>query len=160
MLATCAQLRARKRTMGCLGTLLLLCLPSLLQVASSSEDHISLSVHALNVLTGLPATGLTVCLSQVLAPSSQLPDHNQTWMDLMTSNTSTDGRMDKSELASLRLEPGTYRLRFATGAYWLQQGRTSLYPYADVVFMVTAADLKLHIPLLLSPYSYITYRGN
>ncbi|XP_063169214.1 5-hydroxyisourate hydrolase-like isoform X2 [Candoia aspera] len=127
MLATCAQLRARKRTMGCLGTLLLLCLPSLLQV---------------------------------LAPSSQLPDHNQTWMDLMTSNTSTDGRMDKSELASLRLEPGTYRLRFATGAYWLQQGRTSLYPYADVVFMVTAADLKLHIPLLLSPYSYITYRGN
>ncbi|KAM6430782.1 cadherin-1-like isoform 1-T1 [Liasis olivaceus] len=127
---------------------------AVIQVAGSSEDHhTSLSVHALNVLTGLPATGLAVCLSQ-------LGDPSQTWMELMTSMTSTDGRMDKTEMASLQLKAGTYKLRFATGEYWQQQGLTSFYPYVEVVFTIAAAERKLHIPLLLSPYSYITYRGN
>ncbi|XP_025032908.1 blastomere cadherin-like, partial [Python bivittatus] len=127
---------------------------AVIQVAGSSEDHhTSLSVHALNVLTGLPATGLAVCLSQ-------LGDPSQTWMELMTSTTSTDGRMDKTELASMQLKPGTYKLHFATGEYWQQQGLTSFYPYVEVVFTIPAAERKLHIPLLLSPYSYVTYRGN
>lgn len=212
-------------------------LSALIQVASPSEGHhTSLSVHALNVFTGLPATGLAVHLSQLRAP-------NQAWMELMTrwgdggvpaslgqlgapqphplssdcSATSTDGRMDRSELASLQLESGTYKLRFATGEYWQQQGLTSFYPYVEVsfrfsctrasdlgrpvvlgpptgqrlwglglwapaagkvplpsprgpatlplcllqvVFTLTAAERKVHIPLLLSPYSYVTYRGS
>uniref|UniRef100_A0A8C6XSJ0 5-hydroxyisourate hydrolase n=1 Tax=Naja naja TaxID=35670 RepID=A0A8C6XSJ0_NAJNA len=125
-----------------------------IQVASSSEGHHTyLSVHALNVLTGLPATGLAVHLSQ-------LRDPNQAWMELMTSATSTDGRMDKSQLASLQLESGTYKLRFATGEYWQQQGLSSFYPYVEVVFTITKAERKVHVPLLLSPYSYVTYRGS
>ncbi|XP_032086338.1 cadherin-1-like isoform X2 [Thamnophis elegans] len=127
---------------------------AVIQVASPSEGHhTSLSVHALNVLTGLPATGLAVHLSRLPAP-------NQAWMELMTSATSTDGRMDRSQLASLPLESGTYKLRFATGEYWQQQGLTSFYPYVEVVFTLTGAEEKVHIPLLLSPYSYVTYRGN
>ncbi|XP_070808984.1 cadherin-1-like [Pituophis catenifer annectens] len=127
---------------------------AVIQVASPSEGHhTSLSVHALNVFTGLPATGLAVHLSQLRAP-------DQAWMELMTSATSTDGRMDRSELASLQLESGTYKLRFATGEYWQQQGLTSFYPYVEVVFTLTAAERKVHIPLLLSPYSYVTYRGS
>ncbi|KAG8144252.1 hypothetical protein E2320_001341 [Naja naja] len=127
---------------------------AVIQVASSSEGHHTyLSVHALNVLTGLPATGLAVHLSQ-------LRDPNQAWMELMTSATSTDGRMDKSQLASLQLESGTYKLRFATGEYWQQQGLSSFYPYVEVVFTITKAERKVHVPLLLSPYSYVTYRGS
>ncbi|ETE69146.1 Cadherin-1, partial [Ophiophagus hannah] len=127
---------------------------TVIQVASSSEGHHTfLSVHALNVLTGLPATGLAVHLSQ-------LRDPNQAWMELMTSATSTDGRMDKSQLASLQLESGTYKLRFATGEYWQQQGLSSFYPYVEVVFTITRAERKVHVPLLLSPYSYVTYRGS
>ncbi|XP_039186952.1 cadherin-1-like isoform X2 [Crotalus tigris] len=127
---------------------------AVIQVASSSEGHhTSLSVHALNVFTGLPATGLAVHLSQLEAP-------NEAWMELMTSTTSMDGRMDKSKLASLQLETGTYKLRFATGEYWQQQGLTSFYPYVEVVFTITEAERKVHIPLLLSPYSYVTYRGS
>ncbi|XP_013907296.1 PREDICTED: 5-hydroxyisourate hydrolase-like, partial [Thamnophis sirtalis] len=125
-----------------------------IQVASPSEGHhTSLSVHALNVLTGLPATGLAVHLSRLPAP-------NQAWMELMTSATSTDGCMDRSKLASLPLENGTYKLHFATTEYWQQQGLTSFYPYVEVVFTLTGAEEKVHIPLLLSPYSYVTYRGN
>ncbi|XP_058011239.1 cadherin-1-like isoform X3 [Ahaetulla prasina] len=127
---------------------------AVIQVASPSEGHHTLlSVHALNVLTGLPATGLAVHLSHLRAP-------NQAWMERMTSATSTDGRMDTSELASLQLESGTYKLRFATGEYWQQQGLTSFYPYVEVVFTLTGAEQKVHIPLLLSPYSYVTYRGS
>ncbi|XP_026575635.1 cadherin-1-like [Pseudonaja textilis] len=127
---------------------------AVIQVANSSEGHhTSLSVHALNVLTGLPATGLGVHLSQ-------LRDSNQAWMELMTSATSTDGRMDRSPLASLQLESGTYKLRFATGEYWQQQGLSSFYPYVEVVFTITKAERKVHVPLLLSPYSYATYRGS
>ncbi|XP_070617838.1 cadherin-1-like [Erythrolamprus reginae] len=127
---------------------------AVIQVSSPSEGpHASLSVHALNLLTGLPATGLAVYLSQ-------LRDPDQAWMELMASATSTDGRMDRSELASLPLESGTYKLHFATGEYWLQQGLVSFYPYVEVVFTITAAERKVHIPLLLSPYSYSTYRGS
>ncbi|XP_032086333.1 cadherin-1-like [Thamnophis elegans] len=127
---------------------------AVIQVASPSEGHhTSLSVHALNVLTGLPATGLAFHLSRLPAP-------NQAWMELMTSATSTDGCMDRSKLASLPLESGTYKLHFATGEYWQQQGLTSFYPYVEVVFTLTGAEEKVHIPLLLSPYSYVTYWGN
>uniref|UniRef100_A0A8C5ST64 5-hydroxyisourate hydrolase n=1 Tax=Laticauda laticaudata TaxID=8630 RepID=A0A8C5ST64_LATLA len=127
--------------------------PSNVASRKGGGHRASLSVHALNVLTGLPATGLAVHLSQ-------LRGSNQAWMELMTSATSTDGRADKSQLASLQLESGTYKLRFATGEYWQQQGLSSFFPYVEVVFTITRAERKVHVPLLLSPYSYTTYRGS
>ncbi|XP_042336621.1 5-hydroxyisourate hydrolase-like isoform X2 [Sceloporus undulatus] len=121
--------------------------------AGDREPNASLTVHALNVLTGLPATGLAMRFLRLEEP-------NASWMELMKSATNTDGRLDKSSLAPQRLKAGTYKLHFETGPYWHQQGYRSFYPYVEVVFTITEAEPKVHIPLLLSPYSYTTYRGS
>ncbi|XP_060109855.1 transthyretin-like [Heteronotia binoei] len=115
--------------------------------------HPALTVHALNVLTGLPASGLAVHLAQ-------LEDPHGPWARMSKNTTNASGRLDYSSVIPKRLEPGTYKLRFETSAYWEEQGHPSFYPYVEVVFTVTEAERKVHIPLLFSPYSYTTYRGN
>ena len=76
--------------------------------------------------------------------------------------TDGDGRHRFSALPG----PGTYRLRFDTGAYFAATGRASLYPFVDVTFDAsdtTATDTptgKLHVPLLLSPFGYSTDQGS
>ncbi|XP_042311213.1 5-hydroxyisourate hydrolase-like isoform X4 [Sceloporus undulatus] len=127
--------------------------------AGDREPHASLTVHALNVLTSLPATGLAMRFLW-------LEDPNASWMELMKSATNTDGRLDKSSLALQQLKAGTYKLHFETGPYWHQLGYYCFYPYMEVllpdwvVFTITEAEPKVHIPLLLRPYSYTTYRGS
>ncbi|XP_048371136.1 5-hydroxyisourate hydrolase-like isoform X2 [Sphaerodactylus townsendi] len=107
-----------------------------------------LTVHTMNVLNGLPASGIDVTFFR-------LEDSPQPWVQLTKS-----GRSDLSSAIPRRLEPGTYKLCFETAAYWQQQGYASFYPYVEVVFTVTEAEQKVHIPLLLSPFSYSTYRGS
>lgn len=108
----------------------------------------SLSTHVLNTATGVPAAGLTVDL---YAGQATL---------LESGATDADGR----HRFVADLEPGAYRLRFDTGAYLAEVGTSSLYPYVDVTFHVTAerggADGHLHVPLLLSPFGYSTYQGS
>ncbi|XP_061449732.1 cadherin-1-like [Rhineura floridana] len=127
-----------------------------MEVAASEEEcfrHTILTAHALNLLTGLPATGLAMRLSQLEGLQKQ-------WAELMRSTTNTDGRLDMSSQLPRTLKPGTYKVHFETGEYWQKQGYTSFYPYVEVVFTITKAEQKVHIPLLLSPYGYSTYRGN
>uniref|UniRef100_A0A8C3HJP5 hydroxyisourate hydrolase n=1 Tax=Chrysemys picta bellii TaxID=8478 RepID=A0A8C3HJP5_CHRPI len=112
----------------------------------------SLTIHVLNTLTGQPATGLATHLSQLQGPGLQ-------WMELMKSSTNVDGHCPLF-LAPGQVKAGTYKLHFDTGAYWQQLGYTSFYPYVEVVFTVTEQTRKLHIPLLISPFSYTTYKGS
>ncbi|KAJ6652522.1 hypothetical protein lerEdw1_011492 [Lerista edwardsae] len=124
------------------------------EAAGSEEAHpAALTVHALNMLTGLPATGLAM-------QCSQLGDADTPWRELMRSTTDRDGRLGLGSRHALQLKAATYKVRFKTGAYWQQQGHTSFYPYVEVVFTITEEERKVHIPLLLSPYSYTTYRGS
>jgi 5-hydroxyisourate hydrolase len=58
------------------------------------------------------------------------------------------------------LAVGTYRITFDTGAYFQQLGTQGFYPYAQIVFVVRDTASHYHIPLLLSPYGYSTYRGS
>ncbi|KAM9122562.1 LOW QUALITY PROTEIN: 5-hydroxyisourate hydrolase-like [Pangshura tecta] len=62
-------------------------------------------------------------------------------------------------LAPGQLSAGTYKLHFDTGAYWQQLGYASFFPYVEVVFTVTEQTQKLHL-LLISPFSYTTYKGS
>ena len=57
-------------------------------------------------------------------------------------------------------EPGVYRITFATGAYFLARGSASFYPEVTVTFEMTERDEHYHVPLLLSPFAYSTYRGS
>ncbi|NXK11328.1 HIUH hydrolase, partial [Herpetotheres cachinnans] len=112
----------------------------------------SLTTHVLNTVTGLPAAGLALRLSQLQEPGPR-------WIELAQRWTDKDGRC-LPLLAAGQAKAGTYKLRFETAAYWQGLGHTSFYPFVEVVFTITDPAQKLHVPLLISPYSYTTYRGS
>ncbi|NXW11855.1 HIUH hydrolase, partial [Fregetta grallaria] len=110
----------------------------------------SLTTHVLNTVTGLPAAGVTVRLAQLQEPGPQRTE-------LAQRQTDEDGRC---VLAVGQVKAGTYKLRFETAAYWQGLGHVSFFPFVEVVFTIAEPVQKLHIPLLISPYSYTTYRGS
>jgi 5-hydroxyisourate hydrolase len=105
----------------------------------------SVSTHVLDAVTGRPAAGLTVTLSA---------RGDGGWHQLTTRATDADGRV--ADLAA-DADVGVYRLSFDTDAYL--DGAT-FYPEVTVVFRITDATAHHHVPLLLSPFAYSTYRGS
>ncbi|TRW85366.1 hydroxyisourate hydrolase [Mycolicibacterium sp. 018/SC-01/001] len=104
----------------------------------------SLSTHVLDATTGRPAAGVAVSLHR---------DDSE----VAAGVTDDDGRI--GSLAA-ELGAGTYRLRFDTAAYFASQGVSGFYPEVLITFEVTDAAAHHHVPLLLSPYAYSTYRGS
>ena len=109
----------------------------------------SISTHVLDTARGRPASGLAVTLSHRGA--------NGAWSVVGKGVTDDDGRV--RDLSSGRIEAGDYRLDFATAPYFQASGTASFYREVSVVFSVTDAVANHHIPLLLSPFGYSTYRG-
>jgi 5-hydroxyisourate hydrolase len=105
----------------------------------------TVSTHVLDAVRGGPARGVGVRLERVDGTL------------LAASVTDGDGRV--SEFAG-ELEAGIYRLRFDVETYWGANGGATFYPEVLVTFRVTDGAAKHHVPLLLSPYSYSTYRGS
>jgi 5-hydroxyisourate hydrolase len=105
----------------------------------------SISTHVLDAALGKPAAGIAVRLDDPAGSTVE-------------AVTGSDGRV--SELAAGPLDPGDYRLRFDTGQYFAAAGRTSFYPEVVVAFTITDAAQHYHVPLLLSPFAYSTYRGS
>ncbi|NXF88034.1 HIUH hydrolase, partial [Eubucco bourcierii] len=112
----------------------------------------SLTTHVLNTATGLPATGIAIQVAQLQEPGTQ-------WMELAQRWTDEDGRCSPL-LVPEQVKAGTYKLRFETAPYWQGLGHTSFYPFVEVVFTITDPAQKFHVPLLISPFSYTTYRGS
>lgn len=111
----------------------------------------SLSTHVLDAVSGSPARGMPVTLAR------HSPSTPGGWADGATAVTDADGRV--RDLAPGGLEPGVYRLAFATGAYFAATGQSGFYPEVAVSFTV-AEERHYHVPLLLSPYAFSTYRGS
>ena len=109
----------------------------------------TLSSHVLDTVTGRPARGLALRLD-VLDGGS--------WLTLAHAVTDDDGRVRR--VSPEALAAGTYRVTFETRAYLEAAGRPVFYPQVDVVFVVGAAAEHYHVPLLLSPFGYSTYRGS
>ena len=112
-----------------------------------------ISTHVLDTTTGRPAAGIAVDLEQ-----SGL---NGQWQSLAACTTDGDGRcvnlLPQDALPAL---PGLYRLRFDTGNYHRAQSIDGLYPLVEITVLVREGDTHLHVPLLLSPNGYTTYRGS
>jgi 5-hydroxyisourate hydrolase len=104
---------------------------------------VAISTHVLDTAAGRPAAGLGVELSR---------RDSDGWQVLAREVTSEDGRVSGLAAAG----PGDYRLVFDTGGY-LPDG---FYPEVTVVFRLTEPDGHYHVPLLLSPFAYSTYRGS
>ena len=109
-----------------------------------------ITTHALDTRSGRPAAGLPISLSK---------REGGGWSPLASGVTNSDGRIaDLLEPGSLT--PGVYQMRFDTGAYHQAQGVEGFYPEALITFEIKETSEHYHIPLLLSPFGYSTYRGS
>ena len=114
-----------------------------------------LSTHVLDTVSGRPAAGVRVVLTELGASAEGL---------LKDAITNADGRTDEPLFAGAPLRIGTYQIAFHIGAYFAAQGMaTASPPFLDVVpvrFAIAEPEGHYHVPLLASPWSYSTYRGS
>ena len=82
------------------------------------------------------------------------------WIAVGRGETAADGRLRTLVPESRELPSGTYRLVFDTARYFEMRGTSAFYPFIVVVFEVRSTDSHYHVPLLLSPFGYSTYRGS
>ena len=123
----------------------------------------TLSTHVLDATAGRPAAGVPVRLEH-LGPDG--------WPAAGQGRTGADGRLGLAGAltATTRpgsgpgsgpgFEPGVYRITFGSGAYFEALGTASFYPEVTVTFEMTSRGEHYHVPLLLSPFAYSTYRGS
>lgn len=110
-----------------------------------------LSVHVLNLQTGVPTAGVTVELEQ---------QQKQGWIKLASGVTDNNGRIPALYPQGKTMDAGNYKVVFKTGDYYQQQKQPTFFPEIPVIFHVEKSGDHYHIPLLLSQYGYSTYRGN
>jgi 5-hydroxyisourate hydrolase len=110
-----------------------------------------ITTHVLDISIGRPATGVPIIL--------EIEKAGAAWKELGRGATDSNGRLgDLAPRGSLK--EGTYRLTFDTRTYFASRKVETLYPQVSVVFEVRHANEHHHIPLLLSPFGYSTYRGS
>lgn len=105
-----------------------------------------LSAHVLDTTAGTPARGIELTLA------------DDTGEQIATAVTDADGRA--SDLGPETLDPGIHRITFATGAYFAARGQATFFPRVTVDFTVESGQEHYHVPLLLSPFAFSTYRGS
>ena len=108
-----------------------------------------ITTHVLDTALGKPAAGVQLVLERV----------DGDVRELARGVTDADGRVGDL-LTPGSLDPGTYRITFDTGAYFAATARPSFYPSVAVVFEIVDPAQHYHVPLLLSPFGYSTYRGS
>jgi 5-hydroxyisourate hydrolase len=111
----------------------------------------AITTHVLDTSRGRPAPGVRVALEQLNAQDQ--------WKPIAQGTTDDDGRLRTLMPAGTAALPGTYRLVFETGSYFETQAVPSFYPHVVLTFTV-GEDAHYHVPLLLSPFGYSTYRGS
>ena len=111
-----------------------------------------ITTHVLDTTRGKPAAGVKVTLEMQLNANE--------WKELARGETNTDGRISNLLPENAKLSAGIYRLTFLTSAYFKSIGIESFYPFIHVVFELKEPITHYHVPLLLSPFGYSTYRGS
>lgn len=109
-----------------------------------------ITTHVLDTATGRPAAGLAITLERLVEES---------WTRIGAGVTNADGRITDL-LRPEDFSAADYRMRFATGDWFTKQETAGFYPYVEVVFRVTDPASHHHVPLLLSPFGFSTYRGS
>ena len=106
------------------------------------------TTHVLDAVSGEPAAGVSVTLAE---------RGGEGWEPLASGVTDADGRI--GTLGPDRLGDGVYQLRFDTGIYFQRRDMVTFYPEVVITFDVDGGE-HYHVPLLLSPFAYSTYRGS
>ena len=110
-----------------------------------------ISTHVLDLTQGKPAAGIEVILERRAGDG---------WREAGKGVTDADGRVKALLPDEQEAQPGTYRLRFEVRPYFAAAGVASFYPVIEVTFSTVAERPSYHVPLLLSPFGYSTYRGS
>ena len=125
----------------------------------------AVTTHILDTVRGEPATGVLVRLERVeVGPTTEagLPRADGPAAEIGRARTDADGRI--ADLGPAQLRAGTYRLVFETAPYLRTvhpgEGGPAFFPEVVVTFAADGTRAHYHVPLLLSPYSYSTYRGS
>ena len=106
----------------------------------------TISTHVLDTMQGKPAENVPFRLYAVEGRAA-------------SGTTNSDGRT--SDLAGVQLDEGVYRMEFDTASYFRDQNINEyFYPKVDIYFQVRQASAHYHVPLILSPYGFSTYRGS
>ena len=112
----------------------------------------AITTHVLDTARGRPAAGLPVVL--------EAQGGDGRWSAVGKGATDSDGRVAQLLAKGASLQPGLYRLTFDTQSYFVAQEVEGFYPQVTVVFEVRDPTQRYHVPLLLSPFGYSTYRGS
>jgi 5-hydroxyisourate hydrolase len=112
----------------------------------------AITTHVLDTALGRPAAGVRVVLER--------NDGVHEWQLVGHGETDADGRLRSLMPESGSAPPGIYRLVFETRGYFNAQGVPSFYPFIIVAFEVVQGEAHHHVPLLVSPFGYSTYRGS
>jgi 5-hydroxyisourate hydrolase len=108
----------------------------------------TVSTHVLDACRGTPGVGVVVRLER-------MSDSVET---IASAVTDGDGRVD--QLGTDDLAVGSYRLVFATADYFAETATRTFFPRVDIVFSITSSSEHYHVPVLLSPFAFSTYRGS
>lgn len=108
------------------------------------------TTHILDTTKGKPAASVTIVLYQ---------GGNDEWIEIARGKTDNDGRLRDLLKQDEHLQAGIYKLRFETKDYFDQVQVKTFYPFVEIVFEIEG-DQHYHVPLLLNPFGYSTYRGS
>lgn len=111
-----------------------------------------ISTHVLDTASGRPAAGVPVRLAR--------QDSSGRWTSAGSGQTGEDGRCDQLLPDGETPREGIYRLTFETASYFAATKQEGLYPVVEITFRIRSGESHFHIPLLLSPHGYTTYRGS
>lgn len=111
-----------------------------------------ISTHVLDQASGIPARGVAVRLERMTSDG--------TVTAVAHATTDDDGRVSSFVPEGMKVNSGTYRLVFQTAPYWHGRGLPSFFPVVTIEFEIADSTTHHHVPLLMSPFGYSTYRGS
>ncbi|MES2772542.1 MAG: hydroxyisourate hydrolase [Bacteroidota bacterium] len=109
-----------------------------------------ITTHVLDTSLGKPAAGIDISLHR---------HQSKGWEIIAKGTTNADGRIADLLANDIVLPIGMYKLKFETAAYFTAAGIKAFYPVVEIIFELTTSD-HYHVPLLLNPFGYSTYRGS
>ncbi|WVR09777.1 hydroxyisourate hydrolase [Kwoniella sp. DSM 27419] len=123
-----------------------------------------ITCHVLDASLGKPAAGVRVSLDVLSFHDAATEPGQESAIELpqklASGTTNSDGRCTDLLSADSKLAPGVYKMTFVTGEYFERTGTETFYPLVEITFSYSNPDQHYHVPLLLSPFSYTTYRGS
>ncbi|XP_068175798.1 5-hydroxyisourate hydrolase [Antennarius striatus] len=122
------------------------------KITGMTDSPSPLTIHVLNTAMGVPGSNMALSLYK------KVPSTNA-WSLINTRITNDDGRCP-GLITKQMFTPGVYKIKFETAQYWESMGQTCFYPYVEITFTINDSGQKYHVPLLLSCFSFSTYRGS